>query len=101
MNNQEIKFYKERWRQQNEPIGKMCGFPQCCIDEFCELPPEIMSIRRPTEIDVIKLEASKINGKFSGFIPCAHHAIQIMQKKISLQSLIHNRDRKLLPFPAQ
>ena len=66
----------EFWKQN----GKYFGYPQCCIDAFCnrvgvELTPEQNSV-----IDN------------HGFIPCQHHAIMILQKRTTLKELISNRE---------
>lgn len=87
------------WKAENEPVGKALGYPQCCIDEFCQLTPAMMRTQSPTEKDQIRMEASHVNGFYTGFIPCYEHARQIMYGKIKLEELIDNRSLSLPPFP--
>lgn len=90
---------KARWKKINKPIGKRLGYPPCCIEEFCNQPPELLRISKPSEIDKIRYKAGCINGKFTGFIPCSYHAKEIKQGNITLASLIQNRDVYLPSFP--
>jgi hypothetical protein len=95
----EKQRYKNDWFQQNAPIGKELGYPACCIKEFCDLPPELMNGRIVTEVDRMKLKAAYIGKLFTGFIPCAEHAKQIIEGKITLASLIKDRSIFFPPFP--
>lgn len=90
---------KIQWRQQNEPIGKELGYPQCCIDAFCNQPPHTMKNKQPTEEDQIRLEASYINNFYTGFIPCIEHAKDILWGKTTLPELIQNRSLIYPAFP--
>jgi len=47
----------------------------------------------------LRYDMSKVNGEYSGFIPCLMHAKQIARKKITLESLIKDRDASAQPFP--
>lgn len=87
------------WTEINAPIGKQLGYPQCCIDAFCKLPPSLMKQLAPTEQDAIRLDAAFINGLYSGFIPCYNHARLIVMGDIELSDLIKDRDTSLPPFP--
>jgi len=96
-----IESEKKIWKEQNEPLGIKLGYPPCCIKEFCELTPGMMMKMKPSKIDRRKLKAATLNGNFTGFIPCADHAKQITMGKITLESLISNRDNSFLPFPLE
>lgn len=94
---------QKEWFEINAPFGRELGYPECCIKEFCDQPPSTMN-GSPTEDEILRYHAGCINSGlkgrvFSGFIPCASHAKQIMDGKISLSSLIQNRDKKFPPFP--
>jgi hypothetical protein len=91
----------KQWTIENEPSGKECGYPQCCIDAFCRMPPEFFSKKSASEMDKLRYAAAHIDGHYTGFIPCADHAKQIMSGKITLASLIQNRNPKLKKFPNQ
>ena len=91
MNKQELI---KKWTEENEPIGKALGYPDCCIREFCQQPPQLLEGKKPTKDDIRRLKASYINGKFTGFIPCKEHAKQILQGKITLASLVDNDVRR-------
>lgn len=96
---QQIDIFKKNWHEINQPIGKMLGFPDCCINAFCNEPPEILENKEPTDDDKRRYEAACINGKFTGFIPCSEHAGQIVSGEITLASLISERDPSLPEFP--
>lgn len=89
---------KDDWFKENAPFGKELGYPECCIKEFCEQPPELLK-GNPTQDDLIRYETACVNGTFTGFIPCKEHAKQIVDGKITLQSLIQNRNKDFKPFP--
>ena len=95
---EEIERIKREWKETNAPLGRELGYPECCIGEFCDLPPELM-LGTPNEEMKIKLEASFINGKYSGFIPCLKHAKMILAGEITLSDLIQNRNPAFPPFP--
>jgi hypothetical protein len=62
--------------------GIECGYPICCIQQFCtDFGPELME-RNTIIID------DKLN--MSGFIPCTTHTHQVLTKQITLSSLITN-----------
>lgn len=99
-----MKISKERieeWYQENLPSGQILGYPECCIREFGNQPPELLKRTKPTKDDKRRYKAGCINGEFTGFIPCLEHAKQIAQGKITLQSLIDygKRDVFLPNFP--
>lgn len=82
----------KKWTEENKPIGEALGYPDCCIKEFCDKPPQLMK-GAPTKDDKRRLKASYINGFYTGFIPCAEHAKQIIEGKISLESLVDEEKR--------
>jgi hypothetical protein len=95
----DLKGVSDNWFKINEPSGKMCGYPDCCIREFGNDSPESLKKRTKTKDDVMRYNAGCVNGKFTGFIPCKEHAKQIISGKITLASLIKNRDINLPKFP--
>lgn len=95
----DYKEEKDEWRLDNEEIGKKLGYPQCCIDEFCDQPPEYLRKHDPTFTDSLRYQASKIDDKFTGFIPCVKHAKMILEEEIKLEELIEFRDPSYPPFP--
>lgn len=92
---------KDEWFAENAPLGKKLGYPDCCIKAFCDQPPVILkrSAGNPSKDDKRRYKAGCINGVFTGFVPCADHAKQITMGKITLESLITNRDKEFAPFP--
>lgn len=82
----------KKWTEENKPIGEALGYPACCIEQFCNLPPQLMK-GTPTPSDKLRLEASYLNGVYTGFIPCTEHAKQIIEGKITLHSLIDKQKR--------
>lgn len=97
---EKIKEERRKWRAENAPLGTRLGYPDCCINEFCNQPPFVMALQKnASEDDNIRFRAAHVNGVFSGFIPCIFHANQIMQRKITLDSLIKNRDSSIPNFP--
>lgn len=87
------------WTEENKPLGQECGYPDCCIQEFCNQPPVLMKYSKPSKDDKRRYKAGCINGKFTGFIPCIEHANQIFAGKITLADLITNRSDSLVDFP--
>lgn len=88
------------WIQESIESGEKYGFPKCCIDEFVSLPPGEMKKNKPTEDHVLRFEMGKINGDFTGFVPCINHARMIQQGKILLSDLIdYNKREEFMPFP--
>lgn len=69
--------------------GKVFGYPQCCIDSFCKTFGFMGADENQREVAQ--------NG--FGFIPCPKHAKQILDKEITIESLIKDRDASLPPFP--
>ena len=55
----------QEWTEQNEPIGKMLGYPQCCIDQFCSQPPAALKHHGAGRVDK--------NVKKSGVAPAQKH----------------------------
>lgn len=98
---EKLEKRKEEWYQENKPSGDILGYPECCIREFGNQPPELLRNRKPTKDDKRRYKAACINGKFTGFIPCSKHAKQILKGKITLQSLIDlgKRDLFIPEFP--
>lgn len=87
------------WYKENYPLGKALGYPDCCINAFCNDSPEALKVKKRNGTERIRYDASFINGQYTGFIPCVHHAKQIVNGEITLQSLIKNRDNNFPPFP--
>lgn len=88
------------WIDTSSFSGIQYGYPQCCIDEFIKCTPSEMSRRNPTQEEKIRLKASMINGKYTGFIPCILHAKQIISGKTTVENLINYKKRTVpLPFP--
>lgn len=77
-------------------IGKLLGYPNCCIKEFCIDPP-ILKLENKNHFK--RIEASRIKGESTGFIPCIYHAKKIIAKKIIIEALIKNRNKKIPQFP--
>ena len=94
-----LKEQQEEWYKINAPFGKELGYPECCIKAFCDLPPALLKKRKTTKDDRRRYRAGCINGEFTGFIPCSFHAKQITMGKITLESLIKNRNDEFPPFP--
>lgn len=92
---------QHEWAEENLPYGKKLGYPDCCIREFCLQSPYVLKLTNRTQSDIDRYHASLINDVFSGFIPCKKHAKQILAGKITLASLIKDRDVSLPPFPNQ
>lgn len=62
-------------------VGKYYGYPECCIEFFMTK-------------NIYNKEFTQINRKASndtGFIPCTKHATQILEKKNTLEDILHNR----------
>ena len=94
-----LEKHIEDWTKENTPVGKLLGYPNCCINEFCQQPPILLRNSTPSKIDLLRYRAGCINGIYTGFIPCKKHAILILQKKITLESLIKNRSTEFPKFP--
>lgn len=90
---------KDNWYSINAPLGKELGYPDCCIKEFCAQPPELLKGMSPNKDDIRRYKAACIDGKFTGFIPCIHHSKEIVSGKITLASLITNRNKEFPLFP--
>jgi len=94
-----VMYWKKKWYKINAPFGKKLGYPDCCIKEFCDQPPQLLKLTSANETDRLRYQAGCINGQFTGFIPCSSHAKSIMDGKLTIESLIKNRDEKFPPFP--
>jgi len=94
-----IKEQQQDWFEINAPFGKDLGYPDCCIKEFCDQPPQLLRTNKPTKEDRRRYKSGLIQGQFTGFIPCSFHAKEITMGKITLVSLIKNRSSEFLPFP--
>jgi hypothetical protein len=71
-------------------IGKMFGYPECCIDEFISDTEEF----KKTKIDNRTPEQKSIALYTGGFVPCKNHAIEIEYGGIEVESIIVGRDEK-------
>jgi hypothetical protein len=96
-----IEEHKKAWFDENAPLGNDLGYPECCIKEFCDQPPIVLKQMkgRMSKEDKRRYTAGCINGEFTGFIPCKEHARQIVMGKITLLSLIKNRNNMFPMFP--
>jgi hypothetical protein len=88
--NSEIKFRKNmmelkpkqknkceiKWRE----MGKLFGYPQCCIDSF------VNKLYTPKRSRVAIFVS-----KHTGFIPCSYCSWKVLSKKCKLEDLIVNR----------
>jgi hypothetical protein len=90
---------QKNWLRINEPVGKSLGYPECCIKQFCLQTPTFMKLKGATYEDQLRFKASHKDGVYTGFIPCTKHAKEILSGKITLDSLITNRDSKFQKFP--
>lgn len=71
-----------------QDTGKALGYPQCCIDWFCQ-----------DVINKLDVNQKKIANKGFGFIPCADHARLIVEKGVSIESIIVGRSDEHKPYP--
>lgn len=94
-----LEQHQKEWYDENAPFGRQLGYPECCIKAFCDDPPILLRQRKITEDDRRRYKAGCINGVFTGFIPCAHHAYEIVTGQILLASLIKDRNPEFPPFP--
>ena len=88
----------EEWWNQNYPLGKELGYPDCCITAFCNQPPALLN-GNATDDDISRFQAGLIDGVFSGFIPCITHARMILSGQITIFDLVTNRNPYFKPFP--
>ena len=65
----------DHWKEK----GKYYGYPQCCIDAFCDR----------IDLNITPAQEQVIDNH--GFIPCHDHALMIISGKATLESLIENR----------
>lgn len=97
LTNPKIKQRTDDWEGENAQLGYDLGYPDCCIKEFVNQPPESMK-GAPSKVDETRYKSACINGKFTGFIPCEKHAKMIESGEIKLSDLI--TDRIIVPsFP--
>jgi hypothetical protein len=91
---------QKQWIEINTPLGIALGYPECCVKNFGLHSPGYM---RAGHADRTKMQecykAGCIDGKFTGFIPCYTHAVQINSGKIKLTDLVKNRSSEFPPFP--
>lgn len=87
------------WSNVVTPTGIKYGYPHCCIHAFAHQSPEVLKNVKSDETDKARFDASKIDGEYTGFIPCYYHARQILSGRMTLKSLIKNRDKSLQEFP--
>jgi hypothetical protein len=71
-------------------LGRLFGYPQCCIDEFIYDSEKM----KDTNIDVRIPEQIKIAKITGGFVPCKKHALAISSGEVTLESIIVGRDAK-------
>lgn len=71
-------------KQQMIKKGLYYGYPLCCIRQFLESRDDF-DVRERASM-------------YTGFIPCTQHALAIVAKTITLESLIQNRKHPR-PFP--
>lgn len=50
-------------------------------------------------VDEYRLMAAYYNGEYTGFIPCAYHAMQVYNGEVQLPDLIKNRSTAFGQFP--
>jgi hypothetical protein len=98
MNEQDLEAIK-RWTEENTPLGRQLGYPECCIKAFCDRPPEMLNKSKATWEDFLRYKAGCIDGVFTGFIPCPMCAKHVLEGKKKLHELIKSRDPKLPAFP--
>ena len=92
--------FDKNWIAESVESGNKYGFPKCCIAEFIAKTPSMMKNSKPTTNDILRFEMAKINGNYTGFIPCLNHAKMIKAKKITLPELIDYKKREeFMPFP--
>ena len=70
------KHIKE-WTEENTPLGKELGYPDCCIKEFCNQPPVLLRNSKPkkdskfttifTKISELIPKSIKFSSSKSGF----------------------------------
>ena len=65
----------DNWKER----GKYYGYPQCCIDAFCDR----------IDLNITPAQEQVIDNH--GFIPCHDHALMIISGKATLESLIEER----------
>lgn len=88
-----LKKYQKDWYDENAPLGKELGYPECCIQAFCDQPPQLLKIRGTNNDDRLRYKSGCIDGKFTGLIPCITHAKQILKGEITLDSLVNKEKR--------
>lgn len=66
----------DHWKEK----GKYYGYPQCCIDAFCN------------RLDLNLTPAQEQVLDNHGFIPCHDHALMVIKGEVTLESLIENRE---------
>jgi hypothetical protein len=66
----------DHWKEK----GKYYGYPQCCIDAFCN------------RLDLNLTPAQEQVLDNHGFIPCHEHALMVVKGEVTLESLIENRE---------
>jgi hypothetical protein len=90
----------EQWDNENRALGESLGYPQCCIDQFCSEPPRYYKNKIAADVIMqMRYQASHVDGKYTGFIPCTKHAHLILAGDIRIEDLITNRDSELPAFP--
>ena len=94
-----IEQIQKDWFEENAPLGKELGYPECCIKEFCNDAPEFLKENAPHEMHRLRYRASFRNGEYTGFIPCEYHAKKILSGEMEIENLIHGRNPDFPVFP--
>lgn len=97
-NSDSLRSDQENWFNENYLFGRSLGYPECCVTEFCLQSPLYLKYNKATKWDKLRYDMSFVNKKYSGFIPCIKHAMEIRDKKITLESLIKNRSKDFKDF---
>lgn len=93
---------QQAWYDENAPLGRELGYPECCIRAFANDCPEALELPatdREKQWRQIRYLTGHIDGKFTGFIPCKKHAILIALHLRRLRKLIKGRSPLFPPFP--
>jgi hypothetical protein len=73
--------------------GHFYGYPPCCIDFFQQALAKKLKFK---DFPLTQQQAAA-----HGFVPCEHHAEQILLGKIKIQDIILSTRRCQKPFPSQ
>jgi hypothetical protein len=89
-------LFKESWTKENYQLGIDLGYPKCCVNSFCNYPPQITNSELlPLNYNhKLRLKAGTVRGEFTGFIPCTDCAVKVLSDDVTLISLIDLTKRK-------